>query len=109
MKIYFLFFSLLIARIVTNALTSSQEESIIGSWSLQLQAFDDNSNVKLDDAERKKANAGRHFYKFNADGTCLIHTMKMKGTYEVKKEGSKTRVYTYIDDQGTKTAKMPGI
>lgn len=118
-------FSLLLVKIIANAqpvlhlpvegnfsiqnvktneqLFPMQDNDIIGSWSLQLQAFDDNSNGKLDDAERKNANAGRHFYQFNADGTCLIHTMKMKGTYEVKKEGGKTRVYTYIDDQGTKT------
>jgi hypothetical protein len=125
MKRYFFLFSLILVRVVANEqpvvhlpaegnlsiqngktnerFSPIQGNDIIGSWSLLLQAFDDNSNGKPDDAERKKGNAGRHFYQFNADGTCLIHTMKMKGTYEVKKESGKTRLYTYIDDQGTKT------
>jgi hypothetical protein len=80
-----------------------EDDSIIGSWSLVLQAFDNNSNGKLDEAERKKGNAGRHFYQFNANGTCLIHTMKLKGWYELKNEDGKKRLYTYLDDQGTKT------
>jgi hypothetical protein len=77
-------------------LPSSQGDGIIGSWDLVLQAFDDNSNGKLDDNERKKGNSGRHFYQFNTDGTCLIHTLK-------KDEGGKKRLYTYVDDQGTST------
>jgi len=80
-----------------------QENSIIGSWSLVLQAFDDNNNGKLDDEERKKGNTGRHFYQFNTDGTCLIHTLKLKGCYELKNENGKKRLYTYIDDSGSKT------
>lgn len=77
-----------------------EDENIIGSWNLVLQAFDNNSNGKLDEGERQKGNSGRHFYQFNADGTCLIHTMKLKGYYELKTEGNKRRLYTYVYDEG---------
>ena len=86
----------------TNYLKTSQDDNIIGSWNLVLQAFDDNSNVKLDEEERKKGNTGKHFYQFNADGTCLIHTLKLKGSYELKKENGRKRLYTYVYDEGTK-------
>ena len=78
-------------------------DGIIGSWSLILQAFDDNSNGKLDEEERKKGSTNKHFYQFNADGTCLIHTLKLKGSYELKNEDGKKRLYTYVNDEGTKT------
>jgi hypothetical protein len=84
-------------------LGSLQADGIIGSWSLVMQAFDDNSNGKLDDNERMKGSGGRHFYQFNADGTCLIHTLKLKGWYELKDQNGKKRLYTYVDDGGTKT------
>lgn len=82
-------------------LNSSQDDNIIGNWNLVLQAFDDNSNGKLDEQERKKGNIGKHFYQFNADGTCLIHTLKLKGYYEQKNEGGRKRLYTYVYDEGT--------
>ena len=82
---------------------SSQADNIIGGWSLMLQAFDDNSNGKLDEEERKKGNTNKHFYQFNADGTCLVHTLKLKGSYELKNESGKMRLYTYIDVEGTRT------
>ncbi|HEX3166980.1 MAG TPA: hypothetical protein VHQ93_12020 [Chitinophagaceae bacterium] len=132
MKRYFFLFTLLIVKIITNAqpllhwqsvksftilndgnltthlsitsfLNFSQTDNIIGSWNLVLQAFDDNSNGKLDEGERKKGNTGKHFYQFNADGTCLIHTLRLKGSYELKNENGKRRLYTYVDDEGTKT------
>jgi len=86
-----------------RSLSSSQEDGIIGSWNLLLQVFDDNSNGKLDDEERKKGNAGKYFYQFNGDGTCLIHTMKLKGYYELKNEGGKKRLYIDFDDKGSRS------
>jgi len=83
-------------------LSSSQEDGIIGSWNVLLQVFDDNNNGKLDDEERGKGNSGKYFYQFNADGTCFIHTLKLKGYYELKNEGGKKRLYTYLDDKGTR-------
>jgi len=82
---------------------SSQGDGIVGRWNLVLQAFDENANGKLDGEERKKGNSNRHFYQFNSDGTCLIHTMKLKGSYELKDEGGKKRLYTYIDEEGKRT------
>ena len=78
-----------------------QGDGIIGSWNLMLQALDDNSNGKLDEEERKKGNTNKHFYQFNADGTCLIHTLKLKGYYEQKNESGRKRLYTYVYDEGT--------
>jgi hypothetical protein len=82
---------------------SLQVNDIVGSWSLALRTFDDNKNGKLEEEERKKGETGKHFYQFNADGTCLIHTMKLKGSYELKNDGGKKRLYTYAIDGGTKT------
>ena len=81
---------------------SNQGDGIVGSWNLMLQAFDDNNNGKLDEQERKKGNTNKHFYQFNADGTCLIHTLKLNGSYELKSENGKKRLYTYVDDKGSK-------
>ena len=125
MKRYFLLFPLFITTMITSArrilplqyeaacpvqssapyqyLSSSQSDGIVGSWTLILQAFDYNDNGKLDDTERKKGNTGKHFYKFNTDGTCLIHTMKLKGQYELKNVDGRMRLYTYISDAGQKT------
>jgi len=82
---------------------SLQGSGVVGSWSLALRTFDDNKNGKLDEEERKKGETGKHFYQFNADGTCLIHTLKLKGSYELKNDGGKKRLYTYAIDGGTRT------
>ena len=95
-------FSQMANRTTIQNLLSSQGDGIIGSWNLVLQAFDDNSNGKLDEEERKKGNTGKHFYQFNADGSCLVYTMKLKGSYELKNEDGKKRLYTYVDGNGTK-------
>lgn len=89
-------------RTTIQNLLFSQGDGIIGSWNLLLQAFDDNSNGKLDEQERKKGNTNKHFYQFNADGTALVHTLKLKGYYELKNEDGKKRLYTYVDDEGTR-------
>ena len=81
----------------------SQSNDLVGSWNQILVAFDDNKNGKLDEEERKKGSTNKHFYQFNADGTCLVYTMKLKGSYELKNEDGKKRLYTYVDDNGTKT------
>lgn len=82
--------------------TSSQDDGLVGSWNQILVAFDDNSNGKLDEEERKKGTTNKHFYQFNSDGTCLVYTMKLKGSYEIRNEDGKKRLYTYVDDKGTK-------
>jgi len=91
-----------IQKSTTGQYSSFLDDSIIGSWSLMIQAFDKNSNGKLDEEERRKGNTGRHFYQFNADGSCLIHTLKLKGYYELKTVDGKKRLFTYIDDEGKK-------
>ncbi|HEX6846745.1 MAG TPA: hypothetical protein VF144_07195 [Chitinophagaceae bacterium] len=80
-----------------------QLDDITGSWSLALRTFDENNNGKLEEEERKKGETGKHFYQFNADGSCLIHTMKLKGSYEFKNQSGKNRLYTYVNDGDSRT------
>jgi hypothetical protein len=68
-------------------------ESIVGTWKLTMEGYDDNSNSKLDDEERKSGMKNStpqalHDYKmqFNANGTCKIEG-RYNGTYKVKEEG----------------------
>ena len=89
-------------EIIGQYSTSSQDGGLVGSWNQILVAFDDNSNGKLDEEERKKGTTNKHFYQFNSDGTCLVYTMKLKGSYEIKNEDGIKRLYTYVDDKGTK-------
>jgi hypothetical protein len=91
------------SAVTDQNLSFSQTNDILGSWNLSLQAFDDNNNGKLDDEERKKGNTNKHFYQFKSDGTCLIHTLKLKGRYELKTENGHKRLYIYIYDEGTWT------
>jgi hypothetical protein len=91
------------SQFINQLFSSHQKDDLIGSWSLVMHTFDNNNNGKLDDEERKKGDAGRHFYQFNADGTCLIHTMKLKGWYELKTVDGKKRLFTYADDEGKRT------
>lgn len=86
----------------TNAQTSTQpelllktetnltgDEGIIGNWKLILEAYDNNENKILDEAERKKGIQNRYSFRFNADGSCQIRE-SFKGHYEVKtKAGNK--------------------
>ena len=79
--------------------SASQDNGIIGKWRLTWQAFDENGNKKLDEEERKKAFANNYFYQFNANGSCLVQSLK--GHYEIKEEGGKKKLFAYIDIEGS--------
>src|SRR5215210_8634246 len=65
----------------TESNNAPSGDGIVGEWNLALETYDENSNKKLDDEERKKGFSNKYYYRFNADGSCLIHTMKFKGHY----------------------------
>jgi hypothetical protein len=69
-------------------------DDIVGNWKLTLEAYDDNSNKILDEAERKKGIKNNYSFRFNADGSCQIQQI-FKGRYEVKTEGDKKILYVY--------------
>src|SRR5215213_3341693 len=61
-------------------------KGITGYWKLKLEAYDNNENKILDEAERKKGIQNRYSFRFNADGGCQIRE-SFKGHYEVKTKG----------------------
>lgn len=67
---------------------------LIGTWQLQLDAFDYNNNELLDPEERAKATPNRTSYQFRKDGTCKIQGI-FNGRYEVKKENGKDNLVVY--------------
>lgn len=72
----------------------SSGEGIAGYWKLTLEAYDENGNKVLDDAERKKGIKNNYSFRFNADGSCRIQET-FKGSYEVKTEGGKKMLYVH--------------
>ena len=78
----------------TTEPAQSSGEGITGFWKLTLEAYDDNSNKVLDEAERKKGIKKNYTFRFNADGSCKIQE-SFGGRYEVKTEGGKKVLYVY--------------
>jgi len=72
----------------------TSDEGIPGFWKLKLEAYDDNGNKILDEAERKKGFRNNYSFRFNADGSCKI-VESFKGHYEVKTESSIKKLYVY--------------
>lgn len=79
------------SRTETNQTAS---DDITGHWKLKLEAYDNNGNKILDEAERKKGFQNRYSFRFNADGSCRI-VESYKGRYEVKTEGGNKMLYVY--------------
>jgi len=78
----------------TKESTKVLADNISGFWKLKLEAYDDNGNKVLDEAERKKGFKNRYTFRFNPDGSCKIQEA-YSGRYEVKSEGSKKVLYVY--------------
>ena len=78
----------------TPASESPQGDGLVGYWKLSLEAYDKNSNGKLDDEERKQGIKNRYSFRFNADGTCQIMDM-FTGRFERKAEKGKDMLYVY--------------
>ncbi len=72
----------------------TSDEDITGYWKLKLEAYDDNSNKILDEAERKKGIKNNYSFRFNADGSCKI-VEAYKGRYEVKAGSGNKMLYVY--------------
>jgi hypothetical protein len=69
-------------------------DGIVGNWKLTLEAYDDNNNKTLDEAERKKGIKNGYALRFNPDGSCQIQQV-YKGRYEVKTESNTKLLYVY--------------
>jgi len=83
------------AEVASNTeATQSSGDGIAGYWKLILEAYDDNGNKILDDAERKKGIKNKYTFRFNADGSCRIQE-NFTGRYEVKTEGGSKVLYVY--------------
>jgi len=74
----------------------SSEEGLIGYWKLKLEAYDNNENKILDEAERAKGIQNRYSFRFNTDGSCLIRE-SFKGHYDVKTKGGNKTLSIYRD------------
>jgi hypothetical protein len=73
-------------------------KGITGQWTLRLECYDDNENHKPDPEEMQKGWGNKYFYQFNEDGSCLIHSLKMKGHYEIKEVNGKQKLLVYRDE-----------
>ena len=83
------------SEVASNTATDqSSGEGIAGYWKLTLEAYDENENKILDEAERKKGIKNKYTFRFNADGTCRIQE-SFTGRYEVKTEAGKKMLYVY--------------
>ena len=98
----------------TNNASSSDEQAdgIVGDWRLMLEAYDDNGNKTLDDAERKKGFSNHYFYRFSADGSCIISPFAsnqlksgFKGHYTITEKAGKKIITTYWDETEQKGQK----
>ena len=67
---------------------------ITGYWKLTLEAYDDNGNKILDEAERSKGVKNGYWLRLNSDGSCRIQEL-YNGRFEVKTEGDKKMLYVY--------------
>jgi hypothetical protein len=87
--------TLLQPKVASNIRTNkTSDEDITGYWKLKLEAYDDNSNKVLDDAERKKGIKNNYSFRFNADGSCQI-VEAYKGRYEIKAGSGNKMLYVY--------------
>ena len=85
---------------------ASSGDGITGYWKLFLEAYDDNSNHKLDEAERNKGIKNHYSFRFNADGSCDIMDM-FKGHYEIKTENGKKILSVYRNRVPSEEEKDP--
>ena len=78
---------------------------IVGDWKLTLETYDNNHNKTLDDEERKKGFANHYFYRFSANGSCLISPFAnnqvqsaFKGHYVITEKNGRKIITTYWDE-----------
>ena len=80
-------------------------EGIVGDWKLILEAYDKNGNKVLDADERNKGIANHYFYRFSANGSCIISPFAsnqlksgFKGHYTITEKSGKKILTTYWDE-----------
>ena len=96
----------------TSPGTMEPGDGIIGDWKLVLEAYDNNGNRNLDEEERKKGFSNHYFYRFAADGSCIISPFAtnqlksgFKGLYKITETGGK-KVITTIWDEAEEKGKQ---
>lgn len=79
--------------------SSAESDDIVGEWEMVGFASDTNSNLQIDEDERKNLKAAYEDYmKLNNDGSGLFTISKMEGRYEaVAREGKSQRFLTWYD------------
>jgi hypothetical protein len=90
---------------IINTRQPTTDDGIVGDWKLALECYDDNHNHQLDDAERKKGFSNHYFYRFSADGGCVISPFAanqlkngFKGHYTVTTKNGKQVITTFWDE-----------
>lgn len=89
-----------------------QGDGLVGDWKLSLEAYDNNHNKILDADERNKGISNHYFYRFSADGSCLISPFvtnqvqsAFKGHYDITEKNGKKIITTYWDETDQKGQK----
>lgn len=96
---------------VTPAI-KEQSDGIVGDWKLSLEAYDNNKNKILDEEERKKGFSNNYFYRFAADGKCIISpfaTNQLKNGFKAHYTITETngrKVITTIWDEAEQKGKQ---
>ena len=93
-----------VTHITNKSTEQASGDGIVGQWKLRLEAYDDNHNHLPDPEELNKGSSNKYYYKFNSDGSCLIHEMKFKGHYEIKQVDGKRKLSVYRDE-----GESPGL
>ena len=90
------------------------DNSIVGTWKLTMEAYDENFNKTLDDEERKMGMKNStpqalHDYQmqFNANGTCKIERL-YNGTYKLNEESDKKILTVNLEaTEGANKKQLP--
>ena len=93
-----------------GAAPSTQDDSIVGEWQLTKKIIDHNANGKIDEDELRDAiTDGEDYLKFNADGSGLVYTIKLAGTYQIKTNSNGKKLLTWYDKDNKVLRKMDQI
>lgn len=89
-----------------NAGIAVESDGIVGDWQLSLDTYDENGNMQLDEAERKKAFSNHYFYRFNADGSALVSPTgpqgAFKGYYKISTKKNHQLISVYLKEMSSK-------
>jgi len=90
---------------ISTTIQATLADDLIGDWKLSVEAYDNNHNKKLDDDERSKGFSNHYFYRFSANGSCLISPFAtnqvkngFKGHYVLSEKDGRKIITTYWDE-----------